>query len=224
MALVSRRSVAPRLTQTLPLSLLASSFISQVLRLSCLLVWGISFFVSIATFKGIASFSYSKPIGLFVVYLVFPIVCVLVYVVSQLVLVIRTLDDRWVSSPHSIPLGGGPPGLTRTLLGQVIGDILFGTGFFTAGCVIMFAFSPTICDAVEHYIDGLFFFVLCMLLSVMMVYKVGLERPDCVCAPSLTSACLASKYWDSITREDLEFAVGDKGAVWEVKEWVSARL
>lgn len=35
-----------------------------------------------------------------------------------------------------------------------------------------------------------------MLLSVMMVYK----------------------YWDSITKEDLEFSVGSKAAVWEVKD------
>jgi len=26
------------------------------------------------------------------------------------------------------------------------------------------------------------------------------------------------KYWDSITREDLEFSVGSKAAVWEVKD------
>ena len=26
------------------------------------------------------------------------------------------------------------------------------------------------------------------------------------------------KYWDSITKEDLEFSVGSKQAVWEVKE------
>ncbi|KAL7414361.1 chitin synthase III catalytic subunit-domain-containing protein [Mrakia frigida] len=145
------------------------------LRISAFVVWGVSFFVAIATFNGYASFSYTKPMGLFIVLLVFPIVCVAIYVVSQLILVIRTLDDRWV-----------------------IGDILFGVGFFTVGAVVLFAFSVTVCDAVEHYIDGLFFFVLCMLLSVMMVYK----------------------YWDSITKEDLEFAVGDKGAVWEVKECV----
>ncbi|KAG8821274.1 Chitin synthase, class 7 [Serendipita sp. 399] len=56
--------------------------------------------------------------------------------------------------------------------------------------------SLWICDAVKHYIDGLFFFTVCILLSVMMVYK----------------------YWDSITKEDLEFSVGSKAAVWEVKE------
>lgn len=93
--------------------------------------------------------------------------------VSQLILVTRTLEDRWP-----------------------IGDIIFGTAFFVVAQVVLFAFSVTICDAVEHYIDGLFFFALCMLLSVMMVYK----------------------YWDSITKEDLEFSVGSKATVWEVKD------
>jgi hypothetical protein len=58
-----------------------------------------------------------------------------------------------------------------------IGDIIFGTVFYAGGQVLLFAFSVTICNAIQHYIDGLFFFTLCMLLSVMMVYK----------------------YWDSIT-------------------------
>jgi hypothetical protein len=48
---------------------------------------------------------------------------------------------------------------------------LFGVFFYVAGVVIMIAFSNTICDAVSHYIDGVFIFTLCMLLSVMMVYK-----------------------------------------------------
>jgi hypothetical protein len=87
--------------------------------------------------------------------------------------VIRTLDDRWV-----------------------IGDILFGVGFYAVGIVLLLAFSVTICDAVSHYIDGVFFFQLCMLFTVMMIYK----------------------YWDSITKEDLEFSVGSKVAVWEIKD------
>jgi len=144
-----------------------------LLRLSCLAVFGISFFVAIATFKGFAGFHFAKPVGLWIVYLLWPAICVAVYVVLQLVLVIRTLDDRWP-----------------------IGDILFGVAFFAVAQVVLFAFSVTICDAVKHYIDGLFFFTLCMLLSVMMVYK----------------------YWDSITKEDLEFSVGSKAAVWEVKD------
>jgi len=144
-----------------------------VLRITCLAVFGTSFFIAIATFKRFAGFNYTNPTGLWVIYILWPLVCTVVYIISQLVLVFRTLDDRWP-----------------------IGDIVFGTGFFTIAQVLLFAFSVTICNAIKHYIDGLFFFTLCMLLSVMMVYK----------------------YWDSITREDLEFSVGSKASVWEVKD------
>ncbi|KAF7437400.1 Chitin synthase, class 7 [Pleurotus ostreatus] len=143
------------------------------LRISCLVVFGLSLFIAIATFQNIAGFDFKKPIGLWIIYILWPLICTVIYIVSQLVLVFRTLDDRWP-----------------------IGDIVFGTAFFTIAQVLLFAFSVTICDAIKHYIDGLFFFTLCMLLSVMMVYK----------------------YWDSITREDLEFSVGSKAAVWEVKD------
>ena len=119
-----------------------------------MVVFGVSFFVAIATFKNIAGFNYTKPLGLWIIYILWPLICAVIYIISQLVLVFRTLEDRWP-----------------------IGDIVFGTAFFTVAQVILFAFSVTICDAIKHYIDGLFFFTLCMLLSVMMVYK----------------------YWDSIT-------------------------
>jgi hypothetical protein len=127
---------------------------SQLLRISCLAAFGASFFIAIATFKGYVGFSNSKPTALWIVYILWPLACTVIYVVSQLILVFRTLEDRWP-----------------------IGDIIFGTAFFTIAQVLLFAFSATICDAIKHYIDGLFFFTLCMLLSVMMVYK----------------------YWDSIT-------------------------
>lgn len=143
------------------------------LRISCFVVWGITFFISIATFNSYVGFKYDKTMGLWILYILWPLICAVVYIVSQLVLVFRTLEDRWP-----------------------IGDIIFGTAFFAIAQVLLFAFSVTICDAIKHYIDGLFFFTLCMLLSVMMVYK----------------------YWDSITREDLEFSVGSKAAVWEVKD------
>ncbi|KAL5534756.1 CHS7 [Sanghuangporus baumii] len=144
-----------------------------MLRIACLVVFGLALFVAIATFKQFAGFKYTSPIGLFIVYILWPLICTVVYVVSQLVLVFRTLEDRWP-----------------------IGDIVFGTAFFVVAQVVLFGFSVKICDAVNHYIDGLFFYALCMLLSVMMVYK----------------------YWDSITKEDLEFSVGSKAAVWEVKD------
>ena len=75
--------------------------------------------------------SFSNTTGLFVTYLVFPLVCVVVYAVSQLILVVRTLDDRWV-----------------------IGDLLFGVGFYAVGVVLLFAFSVRICDAVRESIKS----------------------------------------------------------------------
>ncbi|KAF8310852.1 hypothetical protein DL93DRAFT_2230013 [Clavulina sp. PMI_390] len=143
------------------------------LRGACFAMFGVTFFIAIATFKGFAGMTPLKPTILWIFYLIWPIICVAIYIVLQLILVLRTLEDRWP-----------------------IGDILFGAGFFAVGLVLLFAFSNTICDAVKHYIDGVFLFQLCMLLSVMMVYK----------------------YWDSITKEDLEFSVGSKAAVWEVKD------
>jgi len=143
------------------------------LRLSSLVVWAVCFFVAIATFKDYVSFSYAHPIGLFITYLLFPAICVVTYVISQLILVISTLEDRWV-----------------------LGDIIFGIAFYVCGCVLLFAFSVKICDAVSHYIDGVFFFTLCMLLSVMFVYK----------------------FFDDLTKEDLEFSVGSKANTWEVKD------
>ncbi|KAF9904350.1 Chitin synthase, class 7 [Lobosporangium transversale] len=77
-----------------------------------------------------------------------------------------------------------------------LGDIVFGIAFFATGQVILYVFSLEICNFAKHYIDGLFFGTIATLLSVMMVYK----------------------YWDSITKEDLEFSVGSKQNVWEVKE------
>ncbi|KAI8443225.1 chitin synthase III catalytic subunit [Phakopsora pachyrhizi] len=102
-----------------------------------------------------ASFSPSRPIALWIMLYIFNGACLIIYVILQLILVVRTLDDRWP-----------------------IGDILFGLGFFTVGLVLVYGFSLTICDAITHYVDG--------------------------------------PYWDSITKEDLEFSVGSKQAVWDI--------
>ena len=142
------------------------------MRRSCLVVFGASFFIAIATFKQLFGFSYSQSIALFIVYIIWPLGCVPIYVISQLILVFRTLEDRWP-----------------------IGDIIFGTAFYAGGQVLLFAFSVTICNAIQHYIDGLFFFTLCVLLSVMMFHKywdsitVRFSRPP-VWSPSLI-CCIA---------------------------------
>jgi hypothetical protein len=77
-----------------------------------------------------------------------------------------------------------------------LGHIAFGVLVFVIGQVILYAFSDMICSNVQHYLDGLFFATICNLLAVMMVYK----------------------FWDSITKEDLEFSVGIKPNTWEIKE------
>ncbi|KAJ1921936.1 Chitin synthase, class 7 [Mycoemilia scoparia] len=142
-------------------------------RLTSLIVFGVMYFVSIATFKSIAAFDKGHPIGLFIIYFIFNSICLIIYVILQIILVVNTLDEYW-------PLG----------------NILLSSVFFILGQVIMFFLSNKVCEGINHYVDGLFFGTICTLLAVMMVYK----------------------YWDSITKEDLEFSVGGKGNVWEVKE------
>ncbi|KAF2281078.1 uncharacterized protein EI97DRAFT_491111 [Westerdykella ornata] len=144
-----------------------------LLRLSSLGIFIISGAVSLLTFKGWAGLKPDHPIGVFVVLYVVNAIQLFVYVCSQVLLVVGTLEDRW-------PLG----------------DIIFGVFFFVIGQICLYVFSEAICDQVQHYLDGLFFATICNLLGVMMVYK----------------------YWDSITREDLEFSVAVKQHNWEVKE------
>ncbi|TVY81299.1 Chitin synthase export chaperone [Lachnellula suecica] len=144
-----------------------------LLRIVSFIFFVITGLVSLATFKGWAGLGPTNTVGLFVVLYLISAIAILIYVIMQTILVTNTLQDRW-------PLG----------------DIIFGVFFFVIGQVILYVFSNTICNAVQHYLDGLFFATICNLLAVMMIYK----------------------YWDSITREDLEFSVGTKQNNWEVKE------
>ncbi|KAL8972435.1 MAG: hypothetical protein Q9197_002775 [Variospora fuerteventurae] len=104
--------------------------------------------ISLMTFKswGLAP---TSTLGLFVVLYLINAIFLAVYVVSQVILVTATLQDRW-------PLG----------------HIGFGVFFFVMGQVILYVFGSTICNAAQHYLDGLFFATICNLLAVMMVYKV----------------------------------------------------
>lgn len=79
-----------------PPELITSSFFVdlQFIRISTTVVGVICFLVTIGTFKNVA-LKYDNPIGLWITYLIYPAVCVVIYTVSQLILVIRTLDDRW---------------------------------------------------------------------------------------------------------------------------------
>ncbi|KAI8977919.1 chitin synthase III catalytic subunit [Pilobolus umbonatus] len=135
----------------------------------------ITAFLAIGTFKGVAGLSHEKQGALWVFYIIFNYVLFFIYIVSQIILVINTLDDLWS-----------------------LGDILFVATFFTVGQVLIYVFSVVICSHTKHYVDGLFFGAIAHLITVMMIYK----------------------YWDSITKEDLEFAVGAKQNVWDVKEFM----
>ena len=135
--------------------------------------------ISILTFKNKGGLGPTNTLGLFVVLYLLNGLCLFVYVVMQIILVANTLQDRW-------PLI----------------HISFGIFAFVAGQVVLYAAGEKICEAAQHYLDGLFFATICNLLAVMMVYK----------------------YWDSITKEDLEFSVGAKQGNWEVKELLSAQM
>jgi len=144
-----------------------------IIRGSAIIGFLATFFISIATFNSFAGFNSESPVLLFLIFFVFCPATIIIYVILQIILVIKTLDDRW-------PLG----------------DICFGISFFIIGIIGQFFLSEVICTIGDHYLDGLFWGVVFNLLSVMMVYK----------------------YWDSITKEDLEFSVGGKTNVWEIKD------
>ncbi|KAI9028868.1 chitin synthase III catalytic subunit [Phycomyces nitens] len=127
--------------------------------------------VAMATFNNVGPFNYTTPTILWIIYYLVNGATFLIYIISQLVLVVYTLNDQW-------PLG----------------DIVFGTLFFLLGQVVMHIFSVALCEEVKHYLDGMFFGSMCNLLAVMMVYK----------------------YWDSITKEDLEFSIGSKHPQWDI--------
>ncbi|OAV87195.1 hypothetical protein PTTG_29529 [Puccinia triticina 1-1 BBBD Race 1] len=66
-----------------------------LLQGSCLAVFSLTFFVVIATFNSLASFLPSQPTMLWIIMYIFNGACVAIYVILQLLLVVRTLNDRW---------------------------------------------------------------------------------------------------------------------------------
>lgn len=151
------------LTSALCVSLLINGFVGfqlyedgtvlsvWLIRLTSLAMFIITGLISLATFKSWAGMGPSSTVALFVVLYLVSGLELLVYAVMQVILVVRTLEDRW-------PLG----------------DIFFGAMFLIIGQVVLYVFSNTICNALQHYLDGLFIATICNLLAVMMVYKVRL--------------------------------------------------
>jgi hypothetical protein len=161
-----------------------------LIRVPSAAMFALSFVISLATFKSWGSMGPKDTTGLFVVLYLLNAISIAVYLAMQLLLVANTLDDRW-------PLG----------------HISFGVLVFIIGQVLLYQFSDVICNNVQHYLDGLFFATFCNLLAVMMIYKVS-RLHYFVVYIYLTFF----QFWDSITKEDLEFSVGVKPNTWEVKE------
>lgn len=142
------------------------------LRRSLLAMWTMTalwfvtnYIVAIATFKSWgSSLDYNTTTALFVVAYVLNAVILAVYVVSQLILVFFALDSVWY-----------------------LGAIVLFCFFFVVGQVLLYVFSPQVCEGTGHYTDGKFFATVCNLFANMMVYK----------------------FWDMITTEDLEFSVAN---------------
>ena len=164
-----------------------------LLRVCSLLIFIVSFAVSLITFEGWAGLGPDNTVALFVVVYLFSAVFIAVYVVMQVLLILGTLQERW-------PLW----------------HIGFGVFALAIGQVILYVFSETICDGVQHYMDGLFFATLLNLLAVMMVYKVCTSLS--YASSRILAADIVLQYWDYITKEDLEFSVGQRQNNWEVKE------
>lgn len=142
------------------------------MRISSLIVFLLVWTLSILTFLNIPPFSTATASMVWTLYYIVNGIMIFAYTVSQIILVVYTLEDRW-------PLG----------------DIAFGVLFFVSGLVTTYIFSVSLCEQVKHYFDGLFFGAMFNLLSVMMIYK----------------------YWDSITKEDLEFSIDSKQRTWELE-------
>lgn len=81
-------------TLTYP-TLLGTNLSLWFLRIACLTLFGAGYFLAIATFKSLVGFSPTSPVALYIAYIIYPVFCVVVYVVSQLILVFRMSGDWW---------------------------------------------------------------------------------------------------------------------------------
>ncbi|KAJ3218906.1 Chitin synthase, class 7 [Dinochytrium kinnereticum] len=120
----------------------------SLIWISAIIVGAAAFVISFFTFNNSVSFSASKPLALYIVYVVFTLALVLLYFITSMILVIVHVRDKWP-----------------------IFDLLVGLIFFVGGQAIQYILGMRICEAFGHYVDGMMFGSIATLLSVMMVYK-----------------------------------------------------
>lgn len=143
------------------------------MRILGLLGFSLGFTISLISAINVKS---SISIALFVVYFIFNGSLLILFCITQSILVIRRIKSYW-------PIG------KISLIFQ--GNIFLGVVFFALSNVSLL-FSSEICEFAVHYVDGVFISSALSLLAVMMVYK----------------------YWDSITKEYLEFCVEKAPGLW----------
>lgn len=76
-----------------------------------------------------------------------------------------------------------------------LANVLLSIFFLACSMMVIVGFSNHICHIAKHYLDGMFFGSLFLLMSIMMLHK----------------------YWDSITMEDWEFNLGGAPHIWHVQ-------
>jgi len=142
-------------------------------RISVTLVAVLSSLITYATFQSALFFSKTNPVFLFIITFILPMLGAALYIAIQVYLVLNRLSTYW-------PLG----------------DLALATIFFVLGQTVTFFLSGTICETTKHYIDGNFFGMLCLGLSVMMIYK----------------------YWDTVTEDEDEVGVVGRPDDWKVAD------
>lgn len=135
------------------------------IRISSFLIASITFIISILTFKEWiknGSLDRTNTVGLFITVYILNAIFLFIYIISQIILALFILRNYWV-----------------------LGVIALAVISFVVGQVIVYALSDPICQALNHYLDGIFFGSLSNLFAYMMLYK----------------------FWDMTTDDDLEFSI-----------------
>ncbi|KAK9370024.1 chitin synthase III catalytic subunit [Lipomyces kononenkoae] len=147
-----------------------------ILRLISAGAFVLSFVMSLLTFQSWGSLSPTNTTALFVVLYILNAVVLIIYVVSQILLVVGTLQDLW-------PLG----------------DIGMGVFCFVVGQILLYVFSNRMCEGMNHYLDGLFFATLCNLFGVMLIYKYwfSITREDLEFSVGAKPVAPLSNPWDA---------------------------
>ncbi|GEQ66347.1 hypothetical protein JCM33374_g10 [Metschnikowia sp. JCM 33374] len=118
------------------------------LHVICMVWFAVNFLLSLATFKSWGFLTNADTTGVFIVTYILNAAILVVYVVSQLILVFFALDSYWY-----------------------LGAIMLFSFFFVVGQLLVYVFNNQICSSLTHYVDGVFFGSLCNIFAIMMIYK-----------------------------------------------------